>query len=188
MTTDLTIRPLAEPDVYTIAAAFAELGWPGKDTAQYRRYLAQQAAGERDVLVAEVGGDFAGYICVTWTSGYEPFRDAGTPEIQDFNVLAAYRRRGVGGALMDAAERLAATRSPVVGLGVGLYADYGSAQRMYARRGYIPDGRGIMYAGEPVPPGESVRVDDDACLFYTRDLDVRGTGTGPAGARTHEGQ
>jgi hypothetical protein len=28
---------------------------------------------------------------------------------------------------MDAAERLVATRSSIVGLGVGLYADYGSA-------------------------------------------------------------
>lgn len=172
MITDLALRPLADSDVHAIAAAFAELEWPGKDVARYRRYLSQQDAGERDVIVAEVGGRFAGYICVTWTSGYQAFRDAGIPEIQDFNVLPAYRRRGVGGALMDAAERLVAARVPIAGLGVGLYADYGPAQRMYAKRGYIPDGRGVMYAGEPVPPGESVRVDDEACLFYTRDLDA----------------
>jgi ribosomal protein S18 acetylase RimI-like enzyme len=85
-------------------------------------------------------------------------------------VLPAYRQRGVGSALMDAAERLVATRTSIVGLGVGLYDDYGAAQRMYAKRGYIPDGRGIMYAGEPVPPGESVVIDDDACLMYTREL------------------
>lgn len=168
--TDLKLRPLAEPDLLTIPAAFAELGWPGKDEKQYRRYLTEQAAGDREVIVAELGGRFVGYINVVWTSGYQPFRAAGIPEIQDFNVLPAYRRRGVGGALMDAAERLAATRTSVVGLGVGLYADYGSAQRMYAKRGYIPDGRGMMYAGEPVPPGESAVIDDDACLMYTLTL------------------
>jgi hypothetical protein len=40
---------------------------------------------------------------------------------------------------------LVAERSDVVGLGVGLYPDYGTAQRMYVRRGYLPDGRGVIY-------------------------------------------
>ncbi|GAA1381077.1 GNAT family N-acetyltransferase [Catellatospora chokoriensis] len=170
MIADLTMRALAEPDLLTIPAAFAELGWPGKDVQQFRCYLAEQAAGDRDVIVAELGGRFAGYVTVAWASGYLPFRVEGIPEIQDFNVLPAHRQRGVGSALMDAAEMLVATRTPVVGLGVGLYGDYGAAQRMYVKRGYIPDGRGIMYAGEPVPPGESVVIDDDACLMYTREL------------------
>jgi GNAT superfamily N-acetyltransferase len=165
---DLTLRAMAEPDLVTIPAAFAELGWPGKDGQQFRRYLAEQAAGERNAIVAELGGRFAGYINVVWTSPYPPFRADGIPEIQDFNVLPAYRRKGVGSALMDAAERLVAARTSTVGLGVGLYADYGSAQRMYAKRGYVPDGRGIVYAGEPVPPGQAVVIDDDACLMFTR--------------------
>jgi hypothetical protein len=58
----------------------------------------------------------------------------------------------------------------VVGIGVGLYADYGSAQRMYFRRGYLPDGRGLMYDWKPVPPGELVRLDDDATLMFTKSL------------------
>jgi GNAT superfamily N-acetyltransferase len=168
--TGLVLRPLAEPDVVRTAAAFAELGWPGKDEAQYRRYLSEQSRGDRDVFVADFEGRFAGYITVVWNASYPPFRDAGVPEIQDFNVLPAYRRKGIGSALMDAAEGLVATRSPIVGLGVGLYADYGAAQRMYAKRGYVPDGRGLMYANAPVPPGETVRIDDDACLMYTREL------------------
>ncbi|NUO59949.1 MAG: GNAT family N-acetyltransferase [Hamadaea sp.] len=151
-------------------AAFAELGWPGKDENKFCRYLSEQAAGDRAVVVAELNGWFAGYVTVVWNSDYRPFLDAGIPEIKDFNVLPAYRRRGIGSALMDAAERLVARRTTIVGLGVGLYSDYGTAQRMYAKRGYVPDGRGIMYAGEPVPPGQAVRIDDDACLMYTREL------------------
>jgi ribosomal protein S18 acetylase RimI-like enzyme len=79
-----------------------------------------------------------------------------------------YRRHGIGNALLDQAESAAAARSPVVGIGVGLYADYGAAQRIYARRGYLPDGRGIMYRNRPVEPGTAVRIDDDATLMLTR--------------------
>jgi len=45
---------------------------------------------------------------------------------------------------MDQAEQIIAERSDIVGIGVGLYADYGTAQRMYARRGYVPDGHGLF--------------------------------------------
>lgn len=31
----------------------------------------------------------------------------------------------------------------IVCIGVGLHAGYGSAQRMYVKRGYIPDGTGV---------------------------------------------
>ncbi|MEV6288167.1 GNAT family N-acetyltransferase [Kribbella sp. NPDC051770] len=84
--------------------------------------------------------------------------------------MPAYRRRGIGSSLMDAAEALVAERSAVVGLGVGLYADYGTAQRMYVRRGYVPDGRGVIYDHRQVPPGELVRLDDDAVLMFTKTL------------------
>ncbi|GAA3511084.1 GNAT family N-acetyltransferase [Actinocatenispora rupis] len=161
------IRALRADDPVVIAAAFTALGWD-KPMTQYERYLAEQARGVRDVLVATVGGRFAGYLTVWWESGYEPF--GGIPEIQDFNVLPEFRRRGVGGALMDAAEARVAERSPVVGLGVGLYADYGAAQRMYVRRGYLPDGRGVQYGGRPVVPGSSIPIDDDAVLMFTKRL------------------
>ena len=46
--------------------------------------------------------------------------------------------------------------------------DYGAAQRIYARRGYLPDGRGIMDRNQPVEWGAVVRVDDDAALMLTR--------------------
>ena len=69
---------------------------------------------------------------------------------------------------MDEAERRIAVRSPAVGIGVGLYTDYGTAQRMYARRGYIPDGRGVCYDTQPVRPGQAVPVDDSLVLFFTK--------------------
>jgi GNAT superfamily N-acetyltransferase len=164
---EVVIRPMNADDPTPISAAFTTVGWD-KPARQYEAYLQEQRAGVRDVLVATVDGRFAGYVTVRWKSQYEPFD--GMPEIQDFNVLPDHRRRGIGTTLMDEAEALVAQRSETVGIGVGLYADYGAAQRMYVRRGYVPDGRGLMYDGRPVPPGETVRLDDDAILMFTKSL------------------
>ena len=69
-----------------------------------------------------------------------PFAGTGWPYIVDFAVLERVRGRGVGSALMDAVEALAAVTSDTVCLGVGLHSGYGAAQRMYVLRGYVPDG------------------------------------------------
>lgn len=164
---DLAIRALQPEDPPVIAAAFDEIGW-NKPVTQYEKYLVQQSEGIRDVLVAWIDGEYAGYVTVRWQSPYGPFD--GIPEIQDFNVLPKFRRQGIGTALMDAAEARVATRSDIVGIGVGLYSDYGSAQRMYVRRSYIPDGRGLIYDGRQVPPMETVRNDDDLTLMFTKRL------------------
>jgi hypothetical protein len=62
---DLTIRPLQAGDIVEIARAFAALGWR-KPAAQYERYLAEQQQGTRLVLVACLGGVFAGYLTIFW--------------------------------------------------------------------------------------------------------------------------
>lgn len=165
----ISIRPLEAGDIPAIARAFAELGWR-KPASQYEAYLAEQARGERVMFVAFVGGEFAGYVTVWHRPHYPPFRAVGIPEISDFNVLPKFRRRGIGSQLMDQAEAEIAQVSAEAGLGVGLTADYGSAQRMYAKRGYIPDGRGVHYQHHPAAYGETVRVDDYLVLYLTKDL------------------
>src|SRR5512140_2987503 len=142
---ELNIRFLQARDIIFIADAFNEIGW-NKPASKYEAYLAAQEAGTRLVPVAFVDGTFAGYLNICWKSPhYEPFRNAGIPEIVDFNVLPKYRRAGIGTRLMDEAEELILKISPVAGIGVGMTADYGAAQRMYCKRGYVPDGRGLMY-------------------------------------------
>ncbi len=163
----LEITPLTAADPPLIAAAFAAIGWD-KPQAQYERYLDEQTADDRPVLVARLDGAFAGYVTVVWESGYAPFREAGIPEIQDFNVLPHHRRRGIGTALMAAAEALIAGRSPLAGIGVGLYPDYGPAQRLYVLRGYVPDGRGIAWRQVQTTAGQTVQVDDELALYFTR--------------------
>lgn len=165
----LEIRLLQDDESAEMAAAFAALGW-SKPTSQYERYLDEQRRGEREVLVAFQDGAFAGYLTIVWQSGYQPFQIAGIPEIVDFNVLPHRRRRGIGSRLMDEAERRIADCSPVAGIGVGMDADYGPAQQLYVKRGYIPDGRGLVWRGQQVTHGQTIVVDDGLVLYFTKTL------------------
>ena len=85
-------------------------------------------------------GVFAGYLTIVWKPTSKPFLDIDIPKVQDINVLPRFRRQYIGTDLMDEAEALMSTRSSTVRIGVGMYADYGIAQRLYALRGYIPGG------------------------------------------------
>ena len=71
---------------------------------------------------------------------------------------------------MDEAERRICRRSAVAGLGVCLHSDYGAAQALYARRGYVPDARGVYYHGRYPGYGEKVQMDDDLTLYMTKKL------------------
>ncbi len=166
---DLEVRSLEDRDIEPMAAAFRALGWD-KPRSQYERYLVEQRQGRRAVFVAFIGGDFAGYLTINWSAGYPPFREAGIPEIQDFNVLPRFRRGGIGARLMDEAELAVSERSSIVGIGVGMSPDYGPAQRLYVLRGYVPDGRGLASEGRPVSSGDAVVVDDGLALYLTKEL------------------
>ena len=162
-----TIRPLRESDPAWIASAFAATGW-SKPRELYERYLAEQEVSQRHVWVAHVNDQVAGYVTLNWRPTYPPFRAERIPEIQDLNVLPTFRRRGIGSALLDTAESEAGKRTTILGIAVGLGAEYGPAQRLYVKRGYVPDGRGVAYNYRTVPYGEQVVVDDDLVLCFTR--------------------
>jgi len=164
-----TIREMTDGDAPQIARAFTAQGWD-KPESQFVRYIQQGREGKRVNLLAEIDGHFAGYVTVVWESDYPPFLSAGIPEIVDFNVLMKYRRRGIGTALMDAAEELAGQRSPLVRLGVCLHVDYAAAQVLYARRGYVPDGRGVYYRDHHPGYWEMVEINDDLILYQTKRL------------------
>lgn len=97
------IRLLESKDITEIAEAFQQLGWR-KPASQYERYLMEQSLGLRQVFVAFVKREFAGYLTVCWHSLYETFRKENIPEIVDFNVLPKFRRQRIGTQLMDIAE------------------------------------------------------------------------------------
>ncbi|MBL7736738.1 MAG: GNAT family N-acetyltransferase [Chitinophagaceae bacterium] len=165
----LLIREINENDPWTISAAFKEQGWD-KPVALYERYVAEQKNGDRATLLAEIDGVFTGYVNVIWNSRYPVFRENSIPEISDFNVLAKYQRSGIGNRLMDRAEALIGERSSVAGIGVGIFSDYGDAQRLYVKRGYMPDGKGIYNGRSYVKYGDQIVIDDDIALYFTKRL------------------
>lgn len=158
----LILRRLAPEDIVAFPV----------DPTVLEAYVQDEESGKRVVLVAEFGGEVAGYVTLLWTAEDPVFRAAGIPEISDLRVLPSFRGRGVGTALLDRVEAEAGERVPRVGLNVGLHSGYGPAQRLYVRRGYLPDGSGVVVEGTAVPEGATIRLDDDpvVTLRMTKDL------------------
>lgn len=144
-------------------------GLAGRDAREVRHAPARRGGGRCIALCASLAGAPVGYINL-YFKAFPPYDNTDWPEIVDFGVLEKHRRSGIGTALMDAAEALAAARSDTVCIGVGLHSGYGSAQRMYVKRGYIPDGAGVWYRGEALAPYAACVNDDDLNLYFTKKL------------------
>jgi GNAT superfamily N-acetyltransferase len=164
------IRLLRYEDIPIIVEAFNAAGWP-KPPSLFESYYQDLQHSVRVVWIAWVGRAVAGYVTLKLSSSYPFFQDNHIPEINDLNVLPQYRKLGIGSSLLDYAEARAVKEYSSVGIGVGLYADYGAAQRLYIKRGYIPDGRGVTYDYHLVEPGETVVVDDDLVLWFVKRFD-----------------
>ena len=169
MTHDIRIRPMGDSDAALFTEVKRILGWQTERELFLAR-MQDQAKGRVVALVAECDGEPAGCIQVHLNGRDGPFANRGWPKITDFAVLERFRGRGVGSKLMDAAEEVAARHAHTMYLGVGLHAGYGAAQRMFIRRGYVPDGSGIWYRNRPCPLYEPCCNDDELTLYLYRRL------------------
>ncbi len=165
----LVLRELKNSDCQKISSAFETQGWD-KPLSQYLQYLEYQNSGDRDIIYAELNEKFVGYCTIKWTSDYQPFRAKGIPEIVDFNVLKDYQRSGFGTRIMDEAEQRIKTVSAFAGIGFGLYEDYGAAQILYIKRGYIPDGNGLVKDYTQLKYGQELVLDDSLALYLIKKL------------------
>lgn len=163
----ISIRKLKTTDIPMIVESFAANHWP-KPVSTFEKYLLEQQKGTRDMWLAFDKTHFAGYVTLAQESLYLPFKKNHIPEIMDLNVLPPYRNQGIGSLLIETAEREAFKENDTVGIGVGLYRDYGPAQKIYIARGYQPDGCGVTYNYQPIEPGKTVCLDDDLVLWFTK--------------------
>lgn len=163
------IHELKKEHIKEIAEAFKKIGW-NKPASQYQRYLKEQTAGKRVVLVAFYNGKFAGYVTIVWQSKYPNFKKNNIPEIVDLNVLPEYQRQKIGTRLIDEAEKIIVKKSKVAGIGVGLAPDYRFAQKMYVKSGYIPDAQPITYKNKYVTFGQKVIINDELVLHFKKRL------------------
>ena len=167
----ITIRDLIPTDAAIITAGEIAQGWDADGRLEkYETRLRDQSEGRSISLAAEYDGEVAGYINVYPDSKWGSYGGLGLPEIVDFGVLEKFRRRGVGTALMNVAEDIAKKYADAVYLGVGLHSGYGSAQRMYVKRGYIPDGRGVWYQDKVLGEYAPCVNDDDLNLYLLKEF------------------
>ena len=164
----VTIRSLILSDIDQFVKSFQEQGW-NKPRGLFEQYCAEQKSGRREVFVAEAKGEPVGYTVLLPRAKSGPF--AGKyPEIKDFNVLKKAQRQGIGSRILDAAENAAKKYADTITLAVGLYGGYGQAQKIYVKRGYIPDGSGVWYGDQPLAPYADCNNDDDLVLFLWKML------------------
>ena len=163
----LLIRSIKETDAIELSKGFEKQGWD-KPVSQFEKYLHEQNNQVRQVFVAEFEDHVAGYVTLLPKTLAGPFQSL--PEVADFNVFIKYRKNGIGSKLLDIVEDEAKKVSDIITLGVGLHYGYGSAQRMYVKRGYIPDGSGVWYEDKQLEQYAPCSNDDGLVLYMSKKL------------------
>lgn len=164
----MLIRSLLQDDIHNLVTDFC-FPWSTADATHEKwiNYYEEQQDQARIVAIVEQEQQLIGYGSLLLKSNYF----SQIPEIHDLWIAAKNRRTGFGKQLMAYLENLARAEGyKKIGFGVGLYKDYGPAQKLYFQMGFQPDGEGITYQGGPVTPGEKYPIDDDLILWLTKSL------------------
>ena len=165
MSIDIDIRQASESDIPALYDLYAQIGQ--KDEGYF------EALFEKDcvILMAFKNKIAVAFGILNFEPKYALYKKLEIPEIQDLNVMPDAREQGVATALVAAFENLACDQGlESIGISVGLTKDYGPAQRLYCKLGYIPDGGGVTYDREGVTVGQVYPADDDLCLMMVKDL------------------
>jgi RimJ/RimL family protein N-acetyltransferase len=138
---------------------------------KWQRYFQEQIQHKRFVYIVQYDTTIIGYGSLFYKSEYPYFQARNIPEIHDIWISEKFRNQGYATKLIAKLEQKARELNyHIIGLGVGLYKDYGAAQKLYVKLGYIPDGIGVTYKYMPIVPGEKYCLDDDLILWFTKKL------------------
>ncbi|HEY5235935.1 MAG TPA: GNAT family N-acetyltransferase [Rhabdochlamydiaceae bacterium] len=166
-----SLRTLKQEDIDLLAELVFPWSTKQKTVDLWTRYWEEQKKGMRFACILEHEGKIAGYGHLLVHSEHPIFQRSNIPEICDLWIYDGYRKKGMGTLLITHLEELARQKGcQTIGIGVGLYQDYGPAQKLYFQLGYKPNGEGITHKHVHVIPGEKYPVDDDLILWLTKDL------------------
>lgn len=168
------IRPMNACDIAKIVSRYS-FPWstPEKTKTLWETYYREQQDNIRTVAVIEKDNEILGYGSLLRQSECSFFMSKNIPEINAIWIDENHRRQGLGKALIKWIEDLASQEGyGQIGIGVGLYQDYGPAQRLYFQLGYVPDGNGITYKGQPTIPGQTYPLDDDLIFWLMKALRI----------------
>ena len=165
----IKVRSMVPEDAKILYDTYLSYGWhPEIET--YESYYREQEEGVRLVFIAEYDGDVKGQCTLVLHPSEGPWGGKGIPEIVDLTVFFDIHGKGIGTKLLDVAESEASKISDTVFLAVGVHSGYGPAQRIYVKRGYIPDGSGVWYKGKVLDQYAPCVNDDDLLLFMSKSL------------------
>jgi ribosomal protein S18 acetylase RimI-like enzyme len=192
---DINIRQATEADIPALYDLYETIGQ--KDEGYFEACFEKDcllliASMSCGVIPSEVEGSFSsgseipplpsvgrndnncqnvGFGVLNFEPKYSLYQKLEIPEIQDLNVTPDARQQGVATALVESFEVIAQDQgAEYVGISVGLTKDYGPAQRLYFKLGYMPDGNGITYDRDAVTRGTRYAVDDVLCLMMLKEL------------------
>lgn len=170
----ILIRPLEKSDIAKIVNRYS-FPWstPEKTKTLWQSYYQEQEDKVRTVAVIEKKGDILGYGSLLRKPECPFFEKKNIPEINAVWIDEHHRRQGLGTRLIKWLEHLASQEGySEIGIGVGLYHDYGPAQRLYFRLGYVPDGNGVTYKGQATVAGQKYELDDEFLLWLIKALPI----------------
>jgi len=168
-TTKLTFRVVQPHEIASVKQEVKAVFFSG-DEATIEANFQDHDNGESTTILGHEAGRLVGIVTIRWHSRYPPFRERQIPLIQNIEIRYEDRGRGIGGLMLERTEQEIALRSPLAGICVGIMASYGPAQRLYVKRGYVPDGRGVCHPQEPLQEGETVTIDHDLLLWLVKDV------------------
>lgn len=170
----ILIRLLSENDIAQIASRYC-FPWstPEKTNNLWDTYYREQQNGTRTVAVLEENHQILGYGSLLRTPECVLFAQKNIPEINAIWIDEDHRRQGHGTALIKWLETLASHEGyQQICIGVGLYKDYGPAQKLYFQLGYVPDGNGVTYKGQSTVAGQTYPLDDDLIFWLIKILKI----------------
>ena len=137
----------------------------------YKQYLDEQKEGKRYSLFGYINEKCIGFGTLAYESGHPLFRKNRIPEIKDLNIMPSFRGKGTASFIISELENKAKEEGyETIGIGVGMYPDYGKAQRLYVKFGYIPTGEGLFCDDKQLQYGDNIKMNDGVCLYFTKDL------------------
>ncbi|HXF28284.1 MAG TPA: GNAT family N-acetyltransferase, partial [Chlamydiales bacterium] len=119
----IVARTLLKDDIEILPTIF-DFPWLPRD--KWIHYLQEQEQKIRTVCIVEKDHAPVGYGSLLRQSAYSNFREKGIPEISDIWILEEEQQKGLGTALIGHFEQMAKKEGyKTIGIGVGLYRDYG---------------------------------------------------------------
>jgi GNAT superfamily N-acetyltransferase len=134
----MTLRRATPDDAERVTELLCQLGYPAEAPAVRRRLERLMASSADETWLVERGGEIAGLVGLHVSESLE--HDGPVAKISELVVDERLRGRGIGGALMEAAEREARRRGCVL-LFLTTAERREEAHRFYRRLGFEETGR-----------------------------------------------